>query len=84
MTRSSARLPKRFPIGTKYVVESRGSVVRRYVEFPDGRKITLPTRQAVACTQAGSRHRPTQQAARRKGGKEALRPTFGTLEASAR
>jgi hypothetical protein len=64
MARTSHQLPKRFPVGTKYVVESRGSVVRRYVEFPDGRKITLPTRQAVACTQAASRHRSKQQTAR--------------------
>jgi hypothetical protein len=42
------RLPERFPVGTRYVVEARNSVrgslrVRsRYVEFPDGRHVDLP------------------------------------------
>jgi hypothetical protein len=47
--RSSNRLPTRFPDGTKYVVESHGGMVRRFVEFPDGRRLTLPARKAVAC-----------------------------------
>jgi len=37
----------RAPIGTKYVLETCGPYVRRYVEFPDGRKVTLPTRKAA-------------------------------------
>lgn len=43
-----ARLPKRFPVGTKYVVEgkSRGEgqvqIFSRYVVFPDGRCFDLP------------------------------------------
>jgi hypothetical protein len=48
--RSSSRLPTRFPVGTKYVVEGRGLFVRRYVEFPNGRKVRLETRKASACT----------------------------------
>ena len=43
------RLPARVPIGTKYVVEGRGRFVRRYIEFPDGRKIHLSTRKALSC-----------------------------------
>ena len=39
------RLPKKYPDGTKYVVEAHGSFVRRYVEFPDGRKIHLSDRK---------------------------------------
>jgi hypothetical protein len=47
--RKSNHLPTRFPEGTKYVLESVGGMVRRFVEFPDGRKITLPTRKAQTC-----------------------------------
>jgi hypothetical protein len=45
----------RFPYGTKYVVESWGPFVRRYVEFPGGHKIRLATRKALTCTCAGRR-----------------------------
>jgi hypothetical protein len=49
MPRNPARLPKRFPIGSAYVLESRGSVkgmtlVHRYVRFPDGRQVELAAR----------------------------------------
>lgn len=50
--RKSSRLPTRFPEGTKYVLESEGGVVRRYVEFPDGRKLALASRKAVSCCAA--------------------------------
>jgi hypothetical protein len=43
------RLPARVPLGTKYVLESRGGFVRRYVEFPNGRRIHLSTRKALSC-----------------------------------
>jgi len=33
--RPTRRLPARFPDGAKYVLESEGGMVRRYVEFPD-------------------------------------------------
>jgi hypothetical protein len=42
------RLPERFPVGTRYVVEARNGargalrVRNRYVEFPDGRHVDLP------------------------------------------
>lgn len=38
-----------YPVGTKYVLEGRGSFVRRYVEFPNGRRIRLATRKALFC-----------------------------------
>jgi hypothetical protein len=39
-----SRLPSRFPVGTRYVIEGRGGHVHlRYLEFPDGRQIKLPT-----------------------------------------
>lgn len=44
------KLPKRLPMGTSYVVESWGSMVRRYVVLPDGRRIDLPPRKAATCT----------------------------------
>lgn len=45
----STRLPTRFPPGSKYVLESHGATVRRYVEFPDGRRVSLPARKALTC-----------------------------------
>jgi hypothetical protein len=37
------RLPSRFPVGTRYVIEGREGLIRlRYLEFPDGRKVDLP------------------------------------------
>lgn len=41
-----SRLPSRFPIGTKFVVEGRDGEVRRYLEFPDGTKVRLPPQPA--------------------------------------
>ena len=45
----AARIPKRVPVGTKYVIEGkrRGDgevhVFTRYVVFPDGRCFDLPS-----------------------------------------
>jgi hypothetical protein len=42
-------LPSRFPVGTRYVVEGHGGaqgtlrIHLRYLEFPDGRQVKLPT-----------------------------------------
>ena len=47
--RPTRRLPARFPDGTKYVLESDGGMVRRYVEFPEGRKVMLTRRKAAVC-----------------------------------
>ena len=47
---SSSRKSGRYPVGTKYVLEVRGPLVRRYVEFPNGRRIKLATRKASSCT----------------------------------
>jgi len=44
------RLPSRFPVGTKFVIEAkysgRSQVYRRHLEFPDGRVLRLPDRAA--------------------------------------
>lgn len=45
----SSRLPARFPVDTKYVLEARGDYVRRYVEFPDGHTVELKPRKALTC-----------------------------------
>ncbi len=52
MAYSSRRLPSRFPVGTKFVIEGkprgRGQVqvYSRYLEFPDGTFLPLPARPA--------------------------------------
>jgi len=44
----SSRLPRRFPVGAKYVVEGSGGeegnlrVIARYVVLPGGRRINVP------------------------------------------
>jgi hypothetical protein len=44
MGQQASRLPSRFPVGTRYVVEGRGGLISlRYLEFPDGRKVDLPS-----------------------------------------
>ena len=47
---SRPRLPARFPIGTKYVLEGSGRFVRRYIEFPNSRRVQLAMRKALSCT----------------------------------
>jgi len=61
----TGRLPNRFPVGTRYVVEGRGSargrlrVAARYLEFPNGRHVDLPT-------DAGGMARPSRDKASRR------------------
>ena len=43
MSSQAVRLPKEFPVGTRYVIEGRaGHIQSRYLEFPDGRHVDLP------------------------------------------
>ncbi len=56
------RLPSRLPAGTKYVIEGGGGegkfqVHSRYLEFPDGTLLQLPTRPGAAKS-PGVRSRP--------------------------
>ena len=50
MASTSNRLPSRFPVGTKFVIEGRRAgegevqVFKRYLEFPDGTHMRLPKR----------------------------------------
>jgi hypothetical protein len=56
MVYSSSRLPSRFPVGTKFVIEGRRGgegqgddevqVFSRYLEFPDGTFFPLPAHPA--------------------------------------
>lgn len=42
-----SHLPRRLPVGTKYVVESRGDFVHRFIELPDGARIPLRKRKSL-------------------------------------
>jgi hypothetical protein len=56
MASHSARLPDRFPVGTKLVIEGRrGGPVSRYLEFPDGTCRALPVRPPVRKARAAKR-----------------------------
>lgn len=63
MAFSSVRLPRRFPVGTKFVIEGRpggqGEVYGRYLEFPDGTRLRLP-KQPVRAQSASTRRRRAQ------------------------
>ena len=60
MASPADRLPSRFPVGTRYVIEGRGGddgrlrIHLRYLEFPDGRHVDLPIDLAART----SRRRP--------------------------
>ena len=60
MAYSASRLPIRFPVGTKFVIEGRrqggGQVFSRSLELPDGTCIRLPQRMRKPAT-AGRRTR---------------------------
>jgi hypothetical protein len=63
MSSQVSRLPSRFPVGTRYVVEGRnGRVDLRYLEFPDGRHVDLP---ADVADPASARVARTARRARR-------------------
>lgn len=77
MAYRSTRLPSRFPVGTKFVIESGQSaegqepVYSRYIEFPDGTLVALPARtvprlrkSAAPKTAAEARRRNRRQHAR--------------------
>ena len=69
--RQSTPLPKRFPVGARYVVEGRGGedghlrVFSRYVVLPGGQRINVPSdlsqfrdhERACPAAQAGSQAR---------------------------
>lgn len=66
----TARIPKRVPVGTKYVIEGRSQgqgrvhVFARYLVFPDGRRFELPS-DAPAPAAQNARRRMAPSARRR-------------------
>ena len=60
-----SRLPSRFPVGTRFVIEGHGGRIHlRYLEFPDGRQIQLPSDVAEQAPPRG--YVPTPRRARQK------------------
>lgn len=61
------RLPSRFPVGTRYVIEGRRAgdgdlrISLRCLEFPDGRQVQLPADKAHQATDTVARRRPRQR-----------------------
>lgn len=55
MMPSASYLKRRFPVGTKYVIESCGPFVRRHIELPSGERIRLSPRKALMCACAEQR-----------------------------
>lgn len=47
-----SRVRNEYPNGTKYVIVAHGEIVKRYVEYPDGRRVKLSNRKAHRCSLA--------------------------------
>ena len=70
--RQSSPLPKRFPVGARYVVEGRGGedgrlrVVSRYVVLPGGQRINFPSDlgQSPGLSAHAPRHKRVRSRAR--------------------
>jgi hypothetical protein len=70
--RQSSPLPKRFPVGARYVVEGRGGedghlrVVSRYVVLPGGQRINVPSDlgQSPGLSAHAPRHKRVRSRAR--------------------
>jgi hypothetical protein len=70
MSGQANRLPSRFPVGTRYVIEGRGGRIRlRYLEFPDGRKVDLP---ADLAARAEARNSAVRRPSNRHPGRKKL------------
>jgi hypothetical protein len=69
MAQEALRLPTRFPVGTRYVIERRAGVISlRYLEFPDGRKVDLPSDLAPRAGASARRRRPGRPLPQKKEG----------------
>jgi len=73
LQRSPARLPRRLPIGARYVVEGYGGgegklrVIARYLLLPDGNRINVPGELSRPAS-------PLAKAARRRSDSKQSRP----------
>jgi len=75
MAQQVSRLPSRFPVGTRYVIEGRGGRISlRYLEFPDGRKVDLPSDLAARSRSRARAGRIGRPLAGQKGSKKILNP----------
>ena len=69
------KLPNRFPVGTKFVIEGRRGgegqvqVYNRYLEFPDGTFFPLPARPVPAQLKPKAPISRRQRASRRRNRK---------------
>lgn len=80
MLRSCHRIT-RVPVGTKYILEASGAFVRRFIEFPDGRKLKLKKRKSAGCNAS----HPTRAASRRRKGSARIdREPLEGVDAAAR
>jgi hypothetical protein len=76
--RQSTPLPKRFPVGARYVVESRGGddghlrVFSRYIVLPGGQRINVPSDLSTFGAKFGAR---SVHAPRGKRGRGQSRPS---------
>ena len=65
MASVSARLPAKFPVGTKFVIESRRAgerqVFSRHLEMPDGTRLNLPSWSTKRQPSASRRSRGRRQ-----------------------
>jgi hypothetical protein len=75
----SSHLPEHFPTGTKYVLEAHGPIVRRYVEFPNGRRMLLSTRKAASYTCVDPQNISIAPVDNADGGKEDRPDREGTV-----
>jgi hypothetical protein len=75
LSRKANQLPKRFPVGTTYVVEGRGGedgnlrVFSRYVVLPNGQRINLGADLGGPASPRARRSRSRSKAPAANGGK---------------
>ena len=67
MASNTSRLPSRFPVGTKFVIEARPRgkgrppVYVRHLEFPDGTTVRLPELPTIVTGKAVPRRQPARR-----------------------
>ncbi|MBV1698190.1 MAG: hypothetical protein KGQ47_07535 [Hyphomicrobiales bacterium] len=83
-------LPRRFPLGAKYVVEGCGAdsgslrVIARYVLLPSGRRINVPPELPLPTSRALPFRRTPAKPARSKGRTPAIGKKFAARHGTSR